>query len=107
MLNAVEDYLPWRTQFESFLVSNGLLGMIDRSIPMPPTFTYDSQGREILNPSYYAWLKIDQTVRSWLFATLSRLVEVHDLKLSFQSFGQSHGCIMFKSKKINLYEKLR
>lgn len=42
VLNVVEDYLPWRTQFESFLVSNGLLGMIFRSIPIPPMFIYDS-----------------------------------------------------------------
>ncbi|CAH9092822.1 unnamed protein product [Cuscuta europaea] len=37
-----------------------------------------------MNPEYYHWLKLDQTVRFWLFATLSRdiLVEVHQLKNS-------------------------
>ncbi|CAH9050254.1 unnamed protein product [Cuscuta europaea] len=31
-LQAIEDYVTWRAQFESFLVSQGLLGMIDGSI---------------------------------------------------------------------------
>ncbi|CAH9078711.1 unnamed protein product [Cuscuta epithymum] len=31
-LQNVEDYSTWRTQFESFLVSQSLLGMVDGSI---------------------------------------------------------------------------
>ncbi|CAH9053256.1 unnamed protein product [Cuscuta epithymum] len=78
-LDKVEDYLPWRTQFESFLVSHGLLGIIDGSILAPPQTIFDAP-----NPEYHSWLKIDQTVRSWLFATLSRniLLEVHTLHFS-------------------------
>ncbi|CAH9068763.1 unnamed protein product [Cuscuta epithymum] len=73
-LSAVEDYLPWRTQFESFLVSHSLLGILDGSIPAPLTTDHD----------YPYWLKIDQTIRSWLFATLARdiLMEDYDLKFS-------------------------
>ncbi|CAH9095552.1 unnamed protein product [Cuscuta europaea] len=83
-LDAVEDYLPWHTQFESFLVSHGLLGIIDGSIPAPPKFKFDNFNREASNPKYHSWLKIDQTVRSWLFATLSRniLLEVHTIRFS-------------------------
>ncbi|CAH9108873.1 unnamed protein product [Cuscuta epithymum] len=71
-LSSVEDYLPWRTQFESFLVSHSLLGVLDGSIPVPSPTTLD----------YTYWLKIDQTVHSWIFATLARdvLMEVYDLK---------------------------
>ncbi|XP_074302516.1 uncharacterized protein LOC141634121 isoform X2 [Silene latifolia] len=83
-LSVVEDYLPWRTQFESFLVSHGLLGMIDGSIPIPSTYTFDVNHNQVINPEYSYWLKLDQTVRSWIFATLSRdtLVEVHDVRFS-------------------------
>ncbi|CAH9128341.1 unnamed protein product [Cuscuta epithymum] len=72
--SAVEDYLPWRTQFESFLVSHSLLGIVDGSIVVPSP----------ADPDYHHWLKIDQTVRSWIFATLARdiLMEVYDLKFS-------------------------
>ncbi|CAH9106497.1 unnamed protein product [Cuscuta epithymum] len=83
-LSAVEDYLPWRTQFESFLVSHSLFGILDGSISAPPQFTCDAIRREIPNPEYTYWLKIDQTVRSWLFATLSRdiLMAVYHLQFS-------------------------
>ncbi|CAH9130987.1 unnamed protein product [Cuscuta epithymum] len=83
-LAKVEDYLPWRTQFESFLVSHALLGILDGSITAPTASVLDPTGRDIPNPEYSAWLRIDQTVRSWLFATLSRdmLVEVHDIRYS-------------------------
>lgn len=83
-LTVVEDYLPWRTQFEVVLISNSLLGMIDRTILMPPMYAYDPISREIVNSNYFTWLKIDQTVRSWLFATLSKelFVEGHNLTFS-------------------------
>ncbi|CAH9125443.1 unnamed protein product [Cuscuta epithymum] len=81
-LKAVEDYLTWRTQFESFLVSQGLLGIVDGSIEVPPMYTIDFANRQVPNPDYYYWLRVDQTIRCWLFATLTRdvLVDVHDLK---------------------------
>ncbi|CAH9110195.1 unnamed protein product [Cuscuta europaea] len=85
-LNVVEDYLPWRTQFESFLVSHSLLGLLYVFVLTPPQFIHDTTRREMPNPEYHHWLKIDQTIRSWLFVTLSRdiLMEVHDLKVSIR-----------------------
>ncbi|CAH9076538.1 unnamed protein product [Cuscuta epithymum] len=82
-LKAVEDYLTWRTQ--SFLVSQGLFGMLDGSIPVPLMYTVDFNNCQVPNTEYYHWLRVDQTIRSWLFATLTRdvLVDVHDLKHSF------------------------
>ncbi|CAH9074146.1 unnamed protein product [Cuscuta europaea] len=81
---AVEDYLTWRTQFESFLVSQDLLGIMDGSIQVPPMYTVDFLNRQVPNTEYYYWLRVDQTIRCWLFATLTRdvLVDVHDLKHS-------------------------
>ncbi|CAH9080062.1 unnamed protein product [Cuscuta epithymum] len=83
-LKAVEDYLTWRTQFESFLVSQGLFGIVDGSIQVPPMYTMDFNNHHIVNTDYYHWLRIDQTIHSWLFATLSRdvLTDVHDIKHS-------------------------
>ncbi|CAH9075356.1 unnamed protein product [Cuscuta epithymum] len=84
-LQAVEDYSTWRTQFESFLVSQGLLGMVDGTIQVPSPHSIDVSNRPIPNPEYSSWLRIDQTIRSWIFATLSRdvLIDVRDLKHSF------------------------
>ncbi|CAH9089472.1 unnamed protein product [Cuscuta epithymum] len=84
-LQAVEDYTTWRTQFESFLVSQNLLGMVDGSVQVPSVYSIDLSNRPIPNPEYSSWLRIDQTIRSWLFATLSRdvLIDVRDLKHSF------------------------
>ncbi|CAH9124291.1 unnamed protein product, partial [Cuscuta epithymum] len=83
-LKAVEDYLTWRTQFESFLVSQGLFGIIDGSIQVPPMYTVNFNNQQIINTDYYHWLRVDQTIRSWLFATLTRnvLTDVHDIKHS-------------------------
>ncbi|CAH9098891.1 unnamed protein product [Cuscuta epithymum] len=83
-LKAVEDYLTWRTQFESFLISQGLLGIVDGSIQVPPMYNVDFMHRQVPNTEYYYWLRVDQTIRCWLFATLTRdvLVDVHDLKHS-------------------------
>ncbi|CAH9060986.1 unnamed protein product, partial [Cuscuta europaea] len=55
-LNAIEDYLPWRTQFESFLVSHSLLGILDGSISTPPQVMHDFSGREVPNYEYTHWL---------------------------------------------------
>ncbi|CAH9058110.1 unnamed protein product [Cuscuta epithymum] len=85
-LLAIEDYLPWRTQFESFLVSQGLLGIIDGSLPASPLYVADSFNIQSIHPGYYHWLRLDQTVRSWIFATLFRdlLIDVHDIKNAAQ-----------------------
>lgn len=52
--------------------------MIDGSITMSEIYVLDHQHRESINLEYSHWLRIDQTIRLWLFATLS--VEMHDVK---------------------------
>jgi len=83
-LNSVEDYLTWRTQFTSLLLSHELVGFVDGSISTPPQFVCDASGNQQVNHHYRTWLRVDQSVRSWLFATLSRevLVDVHLLPTS-------------------------
>ncbi|CAH9107989.1 unnamed protein product [Cuscuta epithymum] len=85
-LKTVEDYITWRTQFESFLVSQGVFSFLDDSTQVPPMYTVDFNNRQIINTDYSHWLRVDQTIRSWIFATLTRdvLIDVHELKHSFE-----------------------
>ncbi|CAH9096903.1 unnamed protein product [Cuscuta epithymum] len=85
-LKAVEDYITWRTQFEAFLVSQGVFGFLDGSTKVPPMYTIDFNNHQIINTEYHHWLRVDQTIRSWIFATLTRdvLIDVHELKHSFE-----------------------
>ncbi|XP_055823706.1 uncharacterized protein LOC129892172 isoform X2 [Solanum dulcamara] len=71
-LQSVEDYLTWRTQFTSLLISHDLLGFVDGSFSPPSQFICDSSGNQQPNPNYRSWMRVDQSVRSWIFATLSR-----------------------------------
>ncbi|KAG5592275.1 hypothetical protein H5410_042789 [Solanum commersonii] len=83
-LNSVEDYLTWRTQFTSLLISLELLGFVDGSTPQRTQFLCNVSGNQQVSPLYHSWVRVDQSVRSWLFATLSRevLVDVHLLPTS-------------------------
>lgn len=78
-LQFVEDYLTWQNQFTSLLISRDLLGFVDDSFIPPSPLICDSSGNQQPNPNYRSWLRVDQIVRSWSFATLSRevLVDVH------------------------------
>jgi len=79
---SVNDYLSWETQFCSFFVVHQLKGMIDGSIPIPTEHIIVSPGTQQPNPIYSWWIRVNQLVYAWLFATISKdnLVKVHDLK---------------------------
>ena len=64
------------------MISHDLLGFVDDSFEPPSPFICDSF--EQPNPNYRSWLRVDQSVTSWIFATLSRevLVDVHLLPTS-------------------------
>lgn len=81
------NYLLWKTQFESLLSSQKLLGFVNGAVPSPPqtrSVVRDAQTVEELNPLFEAWFCTDQLVRSWLFGTLSEEVlgSVHTLQTS-------------------------
>lgn len=80
-LTNVEDYLTWKTQFTTSLISHNLLGFVDGSCPPPPIYIDNATH----NPNYVSWIRIDQSICSWLFATLSREVlgEVQELAHNF------------------------
>ncbi|CAH9091099.1 unnamed protein product [Cuscuta epithymum] len=60
--------------------------MVDGSIQVPPPYSIDVLNRQSPNPEFSIWLRIDQTIRSCLFATLYRdvLINVRELKHYYQ-----------------------
>ena len=85
MLDKFDDYLSWKTQFVSFLVMHQLHGFVDGLVSQPPIFVVLSSGLQQPNPGYATWLHLDQLIRAWLFATVSKdlLTKVRDLLYCF------------------------
>lgn len=98
-LAAPEDYLTWRTQFTCLLVSHQLLGVVDGTMLIPPPTFVDEQGTTFQNPHFYEYLRLDQSVRSWIFATLSRevLTDVHELQTSSEVWSRLRSRFMHAS----------
>ena len=68
------NYLLWKTQFESFLSSQSLLGFINGSTPRPSLTVATKTGdtvTEEANPEFLKWMKRDQLVMAWLFESLT------------------------------------
>ena len=86
-LTSFEDYLLWKTQISCLLLSHQLLGLVDGTVIIPPGTVIDDSGNTVHNVHFYEYLRIDQQVKSWIFATLSRdiFVDVHDLHTSVEN----------------------
>lgn len=83
------NYLLWKTQFESLLSSQKLIGFVNGTIVAPSQTRLQVTGditKEVPNPQYESWFCTDQLVRSWLFGTLYEEVlgHVHNLSTSRQ-----------------------
>ncbi|CAA7035584.1 unnamed protein product [Microthlaspi erraticum] len=83
------NYLLWKTQFESLLSSQKLIGFVNGAVLAPSQTRLAVIGdvtSEVPNPQYDSWFCTDQLVRSWLFGTLSEEVlgHVHNLPTSRQ-----------------------
>lgn len=83
------NYLLWKTQFESLLSSQKLVGFINGAVTAPPRthLVATEEGNvEEANPEFDSWFCTDQLVRSWMFGTLSEEVlgHVHSLETSRQ-----------------------
>ncbi|XP_010493723.1 PREDICTED: uncharacterized protein LOC104774223 [Camelina sativa] len=69
------NYLLWKTQFESFLSSQILLGYVNGDTPRPSPTTSVKTGdlvTESPNPDFVKWIRNDQIVLAWLFGSLSK-----------------------------------
>lgn len=57
------------------------MGFVDGTFPSPPQFICYANGNAIKNPAYSAWVRTDQSLLSWINATLTKeiLQEVHEL----------------------------
>ena len=77
----MEDYLSWRIQFITFLVTQQLSGFFDGTIETPLTYILDVHCIQYPNPTYSVWLRLDPLIRSWLFATISHelFTDVHNV----------------------------
>lgn len=56
--------------------------------PIPPMYFSNERGNAQLDPQFYEYLRMDQCVGSWIYATFSRevLINVHKL-ISSAMFG--------------------
>nr|AAC67200.1 putative retroelement pol polyprotein [Arabidopsis thaliana] len=68
-----KNYILWKSQFESFLDGQGLLGFVTGSIPAPSQTSVvsdiDGSTSASPNPEYYTWFKTDRVVKSWLLGS--------------------------------------
>ncbi|XP_010415083.1 PREDICTED: uncharacterized protein LOC104701140 [Camelina sativa] len=78
------NYLLWKTQFESLLSCQKLIGFVNGAVTAPSRTTSTTNDAEVPNPQYEAWFCTDQLVRSWLFGTLFEEVlgYVHNIPTS-------------------------
>lgn len=69
------NYLLWKSQFESFLSGQGLLGFVTGATPAPvstlPVPHIEGHTNTVTNPDYESWHRSDQVVRAWLLGSLS------------------------------------
>lgn len=64
------NYLSWKLQLQAILIGHDLLRFVDGTTATP-TVTTISDGAEISNPDYVAWLRQDQLLFEALIGTLS------------------------------------
>lgn len=110
----ITNYLLWKTQFESFLCSQSLLGFINGSSPRPSPTVSVRNGDEVTeeaNPKFVKWLHKDQLVMAWLFGSLTEeaLRSVYGLQSAQEvwfSLGKKYNRVS-ATCKLDLQRKLQ
>ncbi|CAF1744189.1 unnamed protein product, partial [Brassica napus] len=108
------NYLLWKTQFESFLSNQSLLGYLDGSTPRPsPTLTTRDRDAvtEESNPEFAKWVRRDQLVMSWLFGSLTEealrsVYGLHSAQEVWFSLGKKYNRVS-ATRKLDLQRKLQ
>ncbi|KAL1199306.1 Retrovirus-related Pol polyprotein from transposon RE2 [Cardamine amara subsp. amara] len=71
------NYLLWKTQFESLLRHQKLLGFLTGQVPAPAENiiqTINNVATTVPNPNYEAWMCTDTLIKSWICGTLTEEV---------------------------------
>lgn len=80
-----KNYILWKSQFESFLAGQGLLGFVNGSTPAPAATILvpgiNCSTGETPNPDFHIWTRTDQVVRSWLLGSFSEDPDRHFFSL--------------------------
>lgn len=108
------NYLLWKTQFESFLSSQSLLGYVNGSSPRPLPTVSVRRGEDVVeeaNPEFVKWVKRDQLVMAWLFGSLTEdaLRSVYGLQSAHEvwfSLGKKYNRVS-STRKLDLQRKLQ
>lgn len=90
-LSTMEEFLTWKTQFQAVLVMHQIHGFLDGSVPIPPASIIDPRSGQLhSNPDHDTWVRIDQCLCSWTFATIGTgiLTEVRELVHGFQIWNR-------------------
>ena len=64
-----DNYLLWKNQLLNVIIANGLEEFIDGTSPCPSKFL-DLQ-RQVLNPQYSYWQRLNRFIMSWLYSSLT------------------------------------
>lgn len=108
------NYLLWKTQFESFLSSQSLLGSINGSSPRPAPTAMVQNGdvvTEEANTEFVKWIRKDQLLMAWLFGSLTKeaLRSVYGLQSAQEvwfSLGKKYNMV-YATRKLDLQRKLQ
>ncbi|CAB78643.1 reverse transcriptase like protein [Arabidopsis thaliana] len=114
-----QNYILWKSQFESFLSGQGLLGFVTGSISAPsPTIPVpDINGvtTDRPNPEFDVWFKTDKVVKSWLLGSFAEdilsvvvnYVTAHELQRRLQTLEKKDKPMQVYLKELQtIYEQL-
>ena len=85
-------------------MSHGLLCFVDGSYPPPTSIVTSSMGDSISNPDFHTRMRVDQSIRSWIFTALSYevLIDVCDCPTSYHIWSPLNQCFIHSSMALAL-----
>ncbi|XP_010436525.1 PREDICTED: uncharacterized protein LOC104720295 [Camelina sativa] len=74
-----ENYIIWKSHFESFLRTQAILGFFNGAVKpplevIPIRNNNNGNTEEVLNPDFESWSRYDQVVKAWLLGSMSENV---------------------------------
>jgi hypothetical protein len=80
------NYLLWKTQHENVIIANGLEGLVDGMYVCPPAKIPNTQ---IPNPDFSVWVRLNRTVMSWIYASISEgmLPQIVNISTAYEAWS--------------------